>query len=366
MKLSDTLARLVEFDTTSGNNDQIHKAYQWIRSELKNLPVHFSVIQEDDFESLLISTQANKNPKVMLAAHIDVVPAFNETAFKPKIKDNKMYGRGTHDMKSAIACYMKLFTELDGDLSKYDMAIMLTPDEEIGGFYGAKVVLEDGWRAESVILPDVGASWKIEQSAKGAYFVRMIVNGRAAHGSRPWEGKNALYTAIEVINELRTHFFDGNDLVELRKHEDTINVGKIVGGEATNKLIENLEVNIDFRFIPETGRKGVEKILYDIEKRFPEVKFEATLIADATSINTKDEHIQMFKKIAEQRSKRSIAFIDSFGGSDARFFGAAGIPTILMQPNGGDHHGPNEWCDLKDLEVFHEIIKQYVEHFARV
>ncbi len=366
MNLSDKLAELVSFDTTSGNHTQIHQAYEWIRQEFKHLPVHFSVIQVDEFESLVISTQANKHPKVMLAAHIDVVPAFEKNAFRPVIKGNKMFGRGTYDMKSAIACYMKLFSELNGDLSKYDMAILLTPDEEIGGFYGTKAVLEDGWRADSVILPDIGSSWKMERSAKGVYFAKMIVQGESAHGSRPWEGKNALYIAIEVINELRRHFYDGNNPDEIRKHEDTVSFGKIVGGEATNKLIENIEVNIDIRYIPETGQEGVTKVLKKLEAKYKSVKFETVAIAQAFNVDTKNSYVQTFKDIAEQRTKRSIEFVDSYGSSDARYFSVAGIPTILMQSEGGGHHGPNEWCDLKDLERLYEIIHEYVEKFARV
>jgi succinyl-diaminopimelate desuccinylase len=365
MNLADTLERLVRFDTTSGNNDQIHKAYEWIRKQFKHLPVQFSVVRKDDFESLIVTSQPTKHPRILLAAHIDVVPAFDNSAFKPVIRQGKMYGRGAYDMKSAIACYMQIFKELGEDLQSYNIGILLTPDEEIGGFYGTKLVLENGWSADSVILPDIGTSWKLERSAKGVYHVKMIVHGKSAHGSRPWEGENALYTAIEAIKLLRTHFYDGSNLNETRKHEDTISFGKIVGGEATNKLIENLEVDIDIRFTFETGKKGVEKILSSIEKKFPQIKFKTILTADSFRVDTKNKYLNAFKKIAEAKIKRSIEFIDSYGSSDARFFSAAGIPTILMQSNGGGHHGPNEWCDLKDLEKFKDIIKSYVEKFGK-
>ena len=123
--------------------------------------------------ALVITTRDTMHPKLLLAAHIDVVPG-PEALFTPKIdNDNqRMYGRGAYDMKMAIACYMLLLEELKERLGELDFGIMLTSDEEIGGMNGVRCLLEAGYSADAVLLPDGGFNWNFEEAAKGVLHVK--------------------------------------------------------------------------------------------------------------------------------------------------------------------------------------------------
>src|SRR5680860_1035635 len=109
--LEDYLIDLIQFKTLSKDFKENGEALRWIENEIKDLPVFIKRYEKNGFQSLVITTKKTKTPKIMLAAHLDVVKG-SKNIFQPVIKDGKLYGRGVFDMKYAIACYLKLLQEL--------------------------------------------------------------------------------------------------------------------------------------------------------------------------------------------------------------------------------------------------------------
>ena len=136
-----------------------------------------------------------------------------------------MYGRGTFDMKFAAACYLKLIDELQDELESYDFGVMFTSDEEIANG-SVEDMLEQGFYSgtEVCVLPDAGNDWEIEASCNGVWFMELTGNGHTAHGSRPWEGDNAIDRLIEGLAQIR-HLFG----VSKEPGESSLNVGQIEG-----------------------------------------------------------------------------------------------------------------------------------------
>ncbi|MDI1352580.1 MAG: M20/M25/M40 family metallo-hydrolase, partial [bacterium] len=135
--------------------------------------------------------------KLWLVAHIDVVPA-DPNMFTLAVKDHRIVGRGVLDMKLGVAYYIEFLKELGAsNLKNYDIGVMLTSDEEVGGMNGVRYLLdEQGYRGKIGFLPDGGFDWKIEEAAKGILWIKIKVHGVASHGSRPWLGVNAINNLI--------------------------------------------------------------------------------------------------------------------------------------------------------------------------
>ena len=142
-ELVDDLSALIRFQTVTRDNDANRAAMEWIVEELAGLPIQVKWYESKGFPSVVITSQETTSPKILLAGHLDVVPG-TEESFQPKVEDGRLIGRGAYDMKMGIAAALNIFKALGDDLNKYDVGLMLTADEEIGGFNGVKYLVEQG------------------------------------------------------------------------------------------------------------------------------------------------------------------------------------------------------------------------------
>lgn len=356
-KLTQYLSKLVEMKTVTADKEENAKALKWVEKELNSLPLHFKSYTFDGHASLVITTQPTDKPLVFLLAHMDVVPA-KEDLFHPMIRDGKIYGRGAYDMKMAIACYLLLMEELKSQLGGLDIGIMLTTDEEIGGMNGVKRLMELGYSSSVALLPDGGFNWKFEKAAKGILQVKVIARGKSAHGSRPWEGENA-------INKLHLTLMEINSYFEKIKanHPDyfpTVNVGVFEGGSSTNQVPDYAEAKLDIRYPTALTEGQIFNEIEKIVKRYPNVSVENLIGALPHQTELDKPPFILFKEIAKKLYGIEVGSVMSHGASDARFLGEKNIPILVIAPNGGDIHSDGEWVDLEDLARFYEVMKAWV------
>ncbi len=362
----ELLTQLIAFKTLSRDHATNRQALGWIKKELKKLPLYFTEKECGGFPSLLVTTRKTKKPLVWLQAHVDVVPGAQEL-FTPREQGGRLYGRGAFDMKFAIACYIKLFKELGQNLPEYDFGMMLTTDEEVGGFNGVKMILDEGYSSKVCFLPDCGgANWEFEQAAKGVCHFLVTSKGKSSHASRPWLGVNAIDRLVMFLNALKQRTIiepccDGQD-----HYHTTMNIGKIEGGEAVNSVPEMARVWVDVRFIHAAALTEVRQSIQEIRKDFLGIKVEELMSGPSYSIDTQEYYHQLFQRLAKEYGQVTPRFSVSHGSSDARFFMEKGIPTILVRPKGDGHHGPKEWVDIKDLERFYGVLKIFVEQAAKL
>ena len=314
----------------------------------------FSIFKPFFFNSLSKNT---KKPTLYLAAHQDVVWGPDDL-FKPKIIGKKLFGRGAFDMKFAIACYLRLVQELKNNLKKYNFGIMITSDEEIGGFFGTKKLIEKGFKSKVVFLPDGGENWKIEKKAKGVWHLKVKIFGKSAHGSRPWEGEGANEKMVEFLKELKA-FFPKEPCKTKNHWHKTLTIGKIEGGKATNQVSDLSQVFLDIRYLNEKEKKKIEDYLKKLTKKF-NGKIEEIVLAKPYQVDLENKYVKDFLEILKEKFKIKPEFTFSHGSSDARFFFEEKIPVILIRPKGGGHHSEKEWIDLESLEKFYLILKSWV------
>jgi succinyl-diaminopimelate desuccinylase len=353
------LEDLIEFNTEAYNYDGKKDCISYIEEQLKKYPLVIERYISHGFPSLVASTGGKKHIRILLQAHLDVVPGKPEL-FKMREKNGRLVGRGTYDMKFAAACFLQLIEELDEELENLDIGFMFTTDEEVGGYDGVGYLLkEQGYTCDVCLIPDGGNDWQIESRCNDIWLAELKAQGLTAHGSRPWEGENAINNLMEGLIEIHRLF--GRQ----RAGKNSLTISKIEGGYAENQVPDSAKATLDMRFID--------------EKQFAIYKKAIELIASEHGLKLINHHtfsgarvelthpeIQKFLKVAKKVHGSPIKHVQSLGSSDAHFFAEIGIPTIVIRPEGGAAHSDEEWIDKLSLLKYYELLKLYVLEAASV
>ncbi len=349
--MKEILKKLIEFRTThqEENKKEFDKAFEFIISQIKDFVKGYKLVESNGYKSLILWKE--EKPEIIYMCHLDVVPARDEDFIFRETK-GKFYGRGVFDDKFAIAVLIEILKELKE--KNISFGGIITSDEEIGGFNGANYVINKlKFLGKVFIIPDSGSNFGLETEAKGVLHLKITLKGKKAHGSMPWQGKNALDEFIKGFNKLRKIF------PEYKKPtwKPTLNLGKITGGEAANQVCDYMEALLDFRY-PFGYKK--EKILRIVKKTFPKAKIQIMAEGNPIKTDLKNEYVKKWIVTAEKILKRKIKFTKSYGATDARFLAEHNIPFIITEPKGGNYHSDNEWIDIKSLYQFKEILKSFL------
>lgn len=278
------LKKLVSFQSITGDFSESKKLLNWVEKQInKSLIVKY--FYSNKFPSLIATTRKTKTPKIFLVAHIDVVPAAKKM-FHLKVKSDKFVARGVFDMKFALACYLQLIKDLKHNIKKFDFGLMLTADEEIGGFNGVKFLIDNGFNSKILFLPDGGENWSIQNVAKGVLHLTAEIQGKTAHGSRPWEGEEPFTELFAFLNELKK-LFPVEPCGDIKHYHNSINIGKIIGGQAINQVASSVKTYIDIRHIPEVTKTKILKEIYKIKTKYSKVKIKEIAYGQSYKIDFK-------------------------------------------------------------------------------
>lgn len=365
--LTDTLAHLVQMPTLTADTATNRAALDWIETQLAGLPLHIQRYEFNGHPSLVATTPAAgrhqnsanpdpRNPRLWLTGHLDVVPG-STASFKPQVRDGRLYGRGTHDMKCGLAVYLVLLQQLGPKLAELDLGLMITTDEEIGGYDGVKRLLDDGYRGAAAFMPDSGASWRQETGSKGVTWWDITATGSAAHASRPWEGTSAIDNLIRFTNLLREHFVT-EPCNDPKHSHSTLNLGVIKGGTVANQVADHASARLDIRIAPDSSISEISDWVEAARSQVPGIKVEPVLLDPPYQVNSNGAG-QLFYRLATAAG-HTINEAVAHGSSDARFFAAQHIPTINVSPTGSGFHVPHEWIDLDDLAKYYQLTHQFV------
>lgn len=355
--LTELLADLVAFRTVSGEHIIAGQCLDYVEDYLMRRGMYVHRHLSKGFPSLVATSKKTKSPKVLLQAHLDVVPC-PDSLYALREENEKLVGRGVFDMKFAAAAFLKLVDELQDNLLAYDFGIMFTSDEEIGGQDGVQALLDLGYRASVCVLPDAGDNWHIEVTQKGAWIARLTMPGVTAHSSRPWEGENAIHRLIEALREIQDLF------QEQAADNNTLSINKIMGGTAANQVADRAEAVLDIRFIDNDSYEQLHKEIRAIAARYS-IKIETIACVKTCQTDLYNPFVASFLRVAEEIHGSPIQTIRSLGTSDAHYFAAVNIPTILLRPNGGAAHSDTEWLNKASYIKYYQLIKTYVQKEAK-
>lgn len=352
------LRQLISMPTVSSDHAANNKALDYLQAFFEERGLYVMRYSFNGVGSLVATIKKDdKTPKVLLAAHLDVVPG-EPAQFTLRKEEGKYFGRGVFDMKLAIAAYMQVVDTLHYNLSDYDFGIMITADEEVGGSNGVERLVDLGYHPEICILPDGAENWEIEVLAKGLWWSRLRVNGVAAHGSRPWEGDSASFKMIDLLHDIKQAFANQAPLT------DTLNIGTMRSGETVNQVPAYAEADLDIRYLSEESLQKVkDEILQLCEKHAASLE---VIVHGLPCINSlENPYIKTYKELVEQTVGITPQGVVAHGGTDGRFFTAIDVPCIISSPEGGNRHGADEWVSVQSAETFTQILHKYLEKVAR-
>lgn len=361
--MQNLLFDLLKFKTTADNPNQLYQIIDYMDSYFNDFDVQKRRFENNNKPSLVITSKFTKSPRIFLVGHLDVVPAANKD-FEPYEKDGKVYARGASDMKGNTAALIKVFSELVSEENQnYDIGLMLTTDEEIGGFDGVKYLLKDEeFRSEIAFIPDVcGRPWQICSDEKGVIHINVTAKGKAAHGAWLWEGDNAVNRCWKTYRDIRNDFREKwGKLREEDSWKPTINLGSLHGGDAANKVPDFSEMKIDIRF-PSPHTLDEIKEIIDKYAKANGVSYEIKVTGHPTHTDSNNEYVKQWNSVLKSLNKKAV-FFKTNGGSDARHFAEFNIPALMTAPTSSGAHIQDEWVDLKDLELFKVAIKSWIKN----
>jgi succinyl-diaminopimelate desuccinylase len=192
-------------------------------------------------------------------------------------------------------------------------------------------------------------------AAKGVLAMRLLVSGRAAHGATPWLGDNAILRAYEVFRELESLPFasQSSELFD----RPSINLGRILGGDALNKVPDSCVIDVDVRYLPE---QDPGEILAQVRK-LAGTRVISTFSRPPAVVDPELPYVMALREAAgSQGDGTARGVVGRDGASDAVSFLRAGIPAVEFGPVGGGHHGPDEWVSVPSLERYRRAIVEFV------
>lgn len=367
-ELETSLAKYVAFHTVPMDIPACTQAIHEMAQELKEIGMH--VHTDGPIHPWLIATTTKsametKRVKVLFVVHIDIVPLDHEDQLILRATKDRLYGRGVYDMKFAAVTAKRMLAELAsrGVLDQYDVGFLLTSDEEKGGYHGAVEFLEQGWLCDIAIVPDGGWNWSLEARTKGIQYLYLTALGRAAHSSRPWLGDNPISRLAPAIDEITRHFKNDDpsktvvSINTVKASNSTVHNTTQIAAWATAGLsiraFTNEEAETAMSYIKET----CDKYRIDVDITLNDAPFR--LMKD-------NALVKVFMQTLEEVHGKPLTFSDALAASDARHFAPYGIPTVLVYPDGGDHHGPEEWIVRDDLYRYYLLCKNYVQKVAKI
>ena len=363
------LSDLIAFKTISGEDntsliDYCDKILAGIGA------TSFRTYDENKKRVNLFSTLKAKNPNgkvpIILSGHTDVVPVskgWSTDPFKAEIKNEKLYGRGSCDMKGYIACVLAFAPILSKSKLNRDIHFSFTFDEETACI-GAPILIKELKKRgidRGICIVGEPTNMKIIDAHKGCYEYTTYFEGLAGHSSQPHKGVSAVEYAARYVNKL----------IELREElkkrapknsifdppYSTLQVGGIFGGIAHNVVADKCHVNWETRpVIKEDGEylnQQIDKytneiLLPKMKKIYPKSYITKKIIGEITGFERieNSEACEFVSNITGDNSRDVVSF-----GTEAGLFQEIGISTVVCGPGSIEQaHKIDEFIELKEID----------------
>jgi succinyl-diaminopimelate desuccinylase len=359
-KLIKLIKNLVAFRSTADKPNEKRDIIKYVEKWFKVRKIKTKLYSHQASPSILATLPGNNKKRILLMAHLDVVLA-SKKMFQMKLDAKKKiaYGRGVIDNKGTAAILLLLAEKIRDIKERPTVQLLFTTDEETGGEDGAERLIKKGIfkNIDALFVIDGGDEERIIIKEKGLIHLTFETLGKAAHGSRPWLGDNAIEKAWLVYEDIKKVF-----AAEDYSHKDhwhaTVNVGIFSGGSVVNQVADQAQMSLDIRF---TEKHDLDILLRKIKKIIhKKAKIIKISTGEVFSSDANHPEISRYKTIIEGIVGKDISIEAEHGASDARHFAKMNIPIWLHYPRGGGHHGEDEWVDIASLEKILEGTEKFL------
>jgi succinyl-diaminopimelate desuccinylase len=310
----------------------------------------YEVIRNGD--AVLARTNLGRPSRVLLAGHLDTVPAADNVP--SRLVDGELYGCGTSDMKSGDAVFLHLAATLAEP--SHDVTLVMYDCEEIessaNGLGRIERELPDWLRADVAILGEPSGGF-IEAGCQGT--IRMVVRatGTRAHSARSWLGDNAIHKLGAVLDRLSVYQARSVD-IDGCTYREGLSAVRIDGGVAGNVIPDAASVTLNFRFAPDRSVEQAAAHVHDVLDGL-DVDVELTYAAAVALPGLTKPAAAGLISAAGGRVRAK------FGWTDVARFAALGIPAVNYGPGDPNMaHRVDERVELAQITAVTETLRAYL------
>lgn len=343
----------------------------WLRQEVE--PKRTNIMARLDGSQPL----EEGGPIIVFEAHQDTVPVDGMTIppWTPEVRDGRVYGRGSCDIKGGMACMLAAVARLADERPEGRPTIVMacSVNEEHG--YSGALQMGRLWqsgkaslvpRAPDAVVVAEPTLLNVVVAHKGVVRWRCDTGGRAAHSSTPQLGDNAIYRMSRVVSALERYAADVAPT--LGQHPlvgtPTLSVGVIRGGISVNTVPDQCTIEIDRRVLPgesaATARQQVIDYLDEALGGDSLVEHQEPFICSNGLDNVNNQHLATSLRDVIQAHGSPCELTGVPYGTDATAFDLVGVPSVVFGPGSIQQaHTCDEWIEIEQLEAATEIYYQF-------
>ncbi len=326
------------------------------------LDVHFQKVLPGRSNVLAtLSPPGKVKRRLLLAPHLDTVNVVSDKQFVPRSANGRIYGRGACDAKGSVAAMLTALKRLarQGRRPAATEIVFAGLMDEENAQAGSRALAASGCQADLAIVGEP-TRLQIVTAHKGSLWLRLETRGKAAHGSCPHLGKNAVHEMARIVDLFETGYARQ---LQKRRHPllgaPTINIGFIQGGTQPNIVPALCVAGADRRTLPgETG----SSVRAEMNAWLRRHGLRATLTSNKSShclpMET-DPRLPLVQKFLQTARQKRPAGVDYF--CDASILAQAGIPSIVFGPGDiAQAHTADEWISQRSLAAATALLLKFL------
>ena len=306
---------------------------------------------------------------MMLNGHMDTVGLdAMPDGLAPRIEGERLYGRGACDMKGGLAALMLASADLAERDLRGDVVLAAVIDEEYTSLGTTSLVRN--YRADAAIVAEP-TSLGIAVAHKGFVWLEIATRGRAAHGSLPDAGIDAIAKMGPVLVGIDAL---GRRLAGKPSHAllgaGSVHASLIHGGHEVSTYPADCLLTIERRTVPPESdldvQEEIQVLLDGIARSDPDFRASVRTTFSRPWLDGSPGQplAQMIARELEARTGRRSEIVGAPFWTDASILTAAGIPSVVFGPHGEDHHGAAEWVDLPSVQTCREVVAEVATRFC--
>lgn len=377
------LHEFCEINTSNDNlpglttmNNALHNAFLPIADsiESRTTPAILTIdmagdtIQQSCGDILFIRKRPHLQKRILLSGHMDTVYSLTHPfQTLTYINDNQVNGPGVADMKGGLIVMLHALTAFEQSpyASELGWDVVINADEEIGSPSSSSLFedISKNYQAALVFEPAMTTSGTLAKNRKGSGKLTLIAKGKAAHAGRAfYEGRNAICFLAEAITQI--HALNG------AREGVTINVGKVLGGEALNVVPDKAVAMLDIRISQPDDehwvREQIALIINNISREGYSLTVHGKFGRPVKRVNPATEHLFARVQHLGKLLGLTIDWKDSGGCCDGNNLAKSGLPVLdTLGVRGGDIHSSNEFILLDSLVERAALSSLLLVDFAR-
>jgi acetylornithine deacetylase len=374
----ELLAKLVAFDTTSSKSNL--KLIDLVEAYLKDQGIASTRIPSPDGNKAALFATIGPDGKngIGLSGHSDCVPVEGQNwasdPFKLTFRDNKLYGRGSCDMKGFLACVLASVPLFKSSKLKDPIHIIVSYDEEIGctGVRPLIKMLGNELPKPKAIIVGEPTDMTTIDAHKRIDSYLTVVTGREAHSSMPQLGVNAIAVAAKLVLGLDRLAAELSHVKDDRFDPPfgTMQVGTIKGGTAGNIVPKNCEFHWQIRSLPGVGpdtvehayRSYVDTLVPAMRQTAPDSGIATALLNSVPAFQAEahSEAVALSLSLTGANATNAVSY-----GTEAGLFEAAGCPTAICGPgNIAQAHAADEFVTLAQLDLCMAFLSRLADRLS--